>query len=77
MTKTDLHLVDTHVHLDMSIFDKDRLDVLARARDAHVNTIINVGTNLESSKKAIGLAEKHPEKLEILWQAHQRRLYQI
>ena len=61
MTKTDLYIVDTHAHLDMSAFDKDRLDVIARARDAHVNKIINVGTNLESSKKAIGLAEKYPE----------------
>ena len=63
MTKTDLYLVDTHAHLDMSVFDKDRPDVIARARDAYVNDIINVGTNLESSKKAIELAEKYPEIL--------------
>ncbi|MFC1897898.1 TatD family hydrolase [Chloroflexota bacterium] len=61
MTKTDLYIVDTHAHLDMSVFDKDCSDVVARARDAHVNKIINVGTDLESSKKAIGLAEKYPE----------------
>ena len=61
MTKTDLYLVDTHAHLDMSDFDKDRMDVIARAKETHVNSIINVGTNLESSKRAIGLAEKYPE----------------
>ncbi|MFC1906404.1 TatD family hydrolase [Chloroflexota bacterium] len=55
--------MDTHAHLDMNVFDKDRLEVIARARDTHVNNIINVGTNLESSKKAIGLAEKYPEIL--------------
>jgi len=63
LDKTDLYIVDTHAHLNMSVFDKDRLDVIARARDAHVNKIINVGTNLESSKKAIALAEKYPEIL--------------
>ena len=63
MTDTDLCVVDTHAHLDMNIFDKDRLDVMARARDAHVHRIINVGTNLESSKKTIKLAEKYPEIL--------------
>ena len=63
MSRADLYIVDTHAHLDMSIFDKDRLDVIARARNAHVNSIVNVGTNLESSKKAIGLAEKYQEIL--------------
>ncbi len=60
MTKTDLYIVDTHAHLDMSVFDKDRVDVIARAIDAHVSKIINVGTNLESTKKAIDLAEEYP-----------------
>ena len=63
MVKADLYMVDTHAHLDMNVFDKDRLDVIARAKEANVNSIINVGTNLESSKKAIELAEKYPEIL--------------
>ena len=63
MTKTNLYMVDTHAHLDMNVFDKDRDDVIFRAKEANVNNIISVGTNLESSKKAIGLAEKYPEIL--------------
>ena len=63
MTKTDLSIVDTHAHLDTNVFDKDRPDVIARARDVHVINIINAGTNLESSKKAIALAEKHQQIL--------------
>ena len=58
-----LSIVDTHAHLDMSAFDKDREEVIARALNAGVNTIITVGTSLESSKKAIGLAEKYPQIL--------------
>ena len=63
MTTAGLRLVDTHAHLDMSAFDKDRGEVIARALDTGVGTIIAVGTNLESSKKAIELAEKYPEIL--------------
>lgn len=47
----------------MDPFDRDRAEVLARALDSGVSTIITVGINLESSKKAIILAENHPEIL--------------
>ena len=56
-------MVDTHAHLDMSAFDEDRKEVIARALDAGVSTMIAVGTNLESSKRAIKLAEEYPEIL--------------
>ena len=55
--------MDTHAHLDADAFDDDRAEVIARAREAGVSTIISAGTDLESSKKAIALAEKHPEVL--------------
>jgi len=54
-----LSIVDTHAHLDSSAFDRDRDEVIARARDAGVNTIITVGVGLDSSKDAIALAERH------------------
>ena len=52
--------MDTHAHLDMSTFNKDRTEVLARALNVGVRMIITVGTNLESSKTAIELATKQP-----------------
>jgi TatD DNase family protein len=58
-----LSIVDTHAHLDMAHFDRDRSEVIARALDSGVNTIITVGIDLESSQKAIALAESHPEIL--------------
>ena len=61
MTNTGLYIVDTHAHLDMSVFDRDCIEVIARARNVNVNKIINVGTDLESCKKTIKLAEKYPE----------------
>lgn len=56
-------MIDTHAHLDMTSFNKDCTEVIARARNAGVNMIITVGTNLESSRKAISLSERHPEVL--------------
>jgi TatD DNase family protein len=54
-----LNIVDTHAHLDMSEFDADRDEVVNRAANAGVKTIITVGIDLESSRKAIRLAEKY------------------
>lgn len=65
MSKTEIKpsIVDTHAHLDMDAFNEDRSDVISRALDSGVNTIITAGTGLESSQKAISLAEEHPEVL--------------
>ena len=52
-------LIDTHCHLDMSTYQEDCEAVLARAVAAGVTRIISVGIDLESSRKAIGLAEQY------------------
>jgi TatD DNase family protein len=56
-------IIDTHAHLDDSIFDSDREKVIEDAKQMRVCSIINVGTNLVSSKGSIELAESH----EIIW----------
>jgi len=61
--EVEMTIVDTHAHLDADAFDEDRDEVIARAVEAGVSTIINVGVNLESSERAISLAEAHPEVL--------------
>jgi len=53
-------LVDTHAHLDFPEFAEDLTAVLARAAEAEVHTIITIGTDLESSRRAVALAERHP-----------------
>jgi len=52
-------LIDSHAHLEMKDFDCDREEVIKRARQAGVDFIVTVGTNLALSKKAIALAEKY------------------
>jgi TatD DNase family protein len=53
-------LIDTHAHLDYTDFDPDRAEVIARAADAGVTEIISIGTRIESSTRAVELAENFP-----------------
>jgi TatD DNase family protein len=53
-------LIDTHAHLDADEFDTDRDEVIARARDVGVTTIITVGTGVESGRRSLELAEQYP-----------------
>jgi TatD DNase family protein len=53
-------LIETHAHLDYPDFANDLEEVLRRAADAVVTRIITVGTSIESSRRAIELAEKYP-----------------
>jgi TatD DNase family protein len=52
---------DTHAHLDYSDFQPDFVDVLSRARDVGIVKTICIGTNFESSRRAVTLAEAHAE----------------
>ncbi|NLC15898.1 MAG: TatD family hydrolase [Firmicutes bacterium] len=73
---------DTHAHVSARAFDKDRHEVLGRARDLGI-VFLEVGFNEDSSRKALALAEEaggfcavgiHPhdamadESLEARWQ---------
>ncbi len=53
-------LIETHAHLDYPDFANDFDDVLRRANEADVTRIITIGTSIASSRRAVQLAEKHP-----------------
>lgn len=53
-------LPDTHTHLEEAAFDGDRDAVVARAAQAGIDRILVVGSDLESSKRAIALARRYP-----------------
>ena len=55
-----MRLFDSHAHIDDISFNEDFPQTLQRAREAKVGAIMVVGINLETSKKAIELAEQHP-----------------
>ncbi|MGF1655893.1 MAG: TatD family hydrolase [Verrucomicrobiales bacterium] len=54
-------LVETHAHLDYPDFAPDFAEVLARAKEAEISKIVTIGVSLESSRRAIALAEQHPQ----------------
>src|SRR5580658_2402691 len=52
---------DTHAHLGFPDFAADLPQVLARAREAGIAKIITIGTDLESSARALQIAEENPQ----------------
>jgi TatD DNase family protein len=57
----DFMFVDSHAHLEMSQFDADRAAMLARAREAGIESIVAIGSGTGPGSLACGieLAEKH------------------
>ena len=51
--------IDTHTHLFFKNFDEDREEVIENALDAGVKYMLVPGTDIETSKEGIELAEKH------------------
>ncbi len=60
-----MKFIDIHGHVNFPEYDADREEVIKRAYDAGVGIIV-VGTDLESSKKCVELAEKHEDMWAII-----------
>ena|SRR5258705_4230388 len=52
---------DTHAHLDYPEFAPDLPELVARAKAAGITKIVSIGTNLQSSRRAIELSERFAE----------------
>ncbi|HOC53777.1 MAG TPA: TatD family hydrolase [Candidatus Pacearchaeota archaeon] len=50
-------MIDTHAHLNFSQFDEDRKDVISKCLDNNIS-IINIGTDYNSSLEVIKIAEE-------------------
>ena len=53
--------IDIHSHVNLNDYDADREEVIKRAKEAKV-WMINVGTDLESSKQTVSLANEEAKK---------------
>jgi len=53
-------LVDTHAHLNFPAFDKDRNKIIEKCLENDL-WLINIGSNYETSKKAVEIAQNYPE----------------
>jgi len=52
--------IDIHSHVNFKVFEEDRDAVIQRALD-NDTWLINVGTQIDTSKQAVELAHKYPE----------------
>jgi TatD DNase family protein len=55
-----MNLTDTHIHLHFPQYNADRDEVIQRAIQGGIRCLVNIGTDLEDSKKAIAVAEQYP-----------------
>jgi TatD DNase family protein len=55
-----MELIETHAHLDYPDFEADLEAVISRATEAGVTRIISIGTGMESSRRAVALADRFP-----------------
>ncbi len=53
-------IVDTHCHLHMDYYDKDRGEVISRIEEEGSPFILTVGISVEDSERAVSLAERFP-----------------
>jgi len=53
-------MVDTHTHLNFQAFDNDWQEIVDQSLKAGVTKMIIVGTDLDSSQKAVAMASDHP-----------------
>ena len=54
-------MIDSHTHLHDPAFDQDRDTVIMRALECGVQSMITVGCDLESSRSAVALADRHDQ----------------
>lgn len=52
-------LIDTHAHVSDAAFNKDRAEVLTRARAAGVEVMVDVGIDVATSRRALAFANQH------------------
>ena len=52
-------MIDTHAHLDFPQYDSDRDDVIKNGFEQGLETVVNIGVDLETSRKSIELAERY------------------
>jgi len=57
-TRKKLKYIDIHAHVNFKVFDEDRDEVVKHAL-ANNTFIINVGTQIDTSKKAVEMANKY------------------
>ena len=54
-------LIDSHAHIDLPNFDKDREQVFARARQGGIRVVVNIGLDVKSSRASLEMARQYDD----------------
>lgn len=57
-----MNLIDTHTHVNLRAFNDDAEETIQRSLDAGV-AVVNVGTQIDTSRQAVALLEKFTENV--------------
>lgn len=57
-----INLIDTHTHVNLRAFKEDANETIQRALNAGVG-VVNVGTQIDTSRQAVALLEEFPENV--------------
>ena len=66
-------IFDTHAHYDDRKFNSDRDELLASLRANGIGRVVNIGADIESTRRAIALADKYdlcmqlPVFIQVTW----------
>ena len=52
-------MIDSHCHINSRTYDRDRDEILEEARQSGVQTIVDIGADMESSRKAVEMAARY------------------
>ncbi|MGI6553937.1 MAG: TatD family hydrolase [Bacillota bacterium] len=79
-----MELFDTHAHLDFPEYSEDFEEVLSRCRENQVEYVVNVGIDVDTSRKSVSMARNnsgiyasvgvHPHEVEGFDERHLRAL---
>lgn len=67
-------LIDTHTHINLRAFKDDAPETIQRALDSGI-TVVNVGTQIDTSRQAVKLLEQFPENVYAVIGLHPTHTY--
>lgn len=66
--------IDTHTHVNLRAFADDAVETIKRAHDAGV-IVVNVGTQIDTSRQAVAMLEQFPENVYAVVGLHPSHTY--
>jgi TatD DNase family protein len=69
-----MKFIDTHTHINLRAFKDDAAEAIKRAHDAGV-VVVNVGTQIDTSRQAVNMLEQFPENVYAVVGLHPTHTY--